>query len=152
MRPQCLHSDAGKRRGNDSAPRREDPLHSHQAAVDALRQIGDRCAVEPLIALIRNTKNPSIATVLGNFVDQRAVDALLTELAAIQQPRTGVGKERGWQDIAFYYLIRALGKLGDPRAIPLLEWIAEHETAPDLKGKSLSAMATRTPQRIHELQ
>lgn len=134
----------------DALVRALERRYVHQAAVEALGRIGDRRAVEPLIASMRRTKNPSIATVLGNFGDQRAVEPLLTELSAIQQPPPTAGNERRWQDIYFYYVIRALGKLGDPRAIPLLEWIAEHETSPALKGKSLSAIASRALERIHE--
>jgi HEAT repeat protein len=122
----------------------------HQAAVDALGQIGDRRAVVPLIDSMRLTKNPSITTVLGNFGDERAVEPLLAELAAVQQPRPDTGNERRWQEIYFYYLIRALGKLGDRRATPLLEWVCERETGPTLKGKSLADMATRALQRIEE--
>jgi hypothetical protein len=47
-------------------------------------------------------------------------------------------------------MIRALGKLGDPQAIPLLAWIAEQETAPVLNGKSLSNVAMRALERIQE--
>jgi HEAT repeat protein len=121
-----------------------------QAAVDALGRLGDRRAVEPLIAYMRRTKNPSGATVLGNFGDHRAVEPLLTELATIQEPRPTMGFDRTRQDIYFYYVIRALGKLGDSRAVPLLAWISDYETNPVLKGKSLSDMASRALQRIHE--
>jgi len=124
--------------------------HVQQQAVEALARLGDVRAVEPLIAAIRATKNPSIATVLGNLHDRRAVEPLLAELQTIQLPRPASARDRRWQDIYFYYVVRALGKLGDPRALPLLEWVREHETAPVLKGRSIGEMAAKALQHIQE--
>jgi HEAT repeat protein len=122
----------------------------HQAAVDALRDISDRRAAEPLIASMRVTKNASIAMALGNSGDPRAVQPLLIELAAMQRSRPEKGDERKRREIHFNYLIRALGKLGDPCAVPRLEWIAAHVTTPVLKRSSLSAVAKRALARIQE--
>jgi len=124
--------------------------HMHQQAVEALAQLGDVRAVEPLIAAMRTTKNPGIATVLAHLHDQRAVEPLLAELHTIQLPRPASARDRRWQDIYFYYVVRALGKLGDPRALPLLEWVRDHETAPVLKGHSIGEMAAKAIQRIQE--
>ncbi len=122
----------------------------HQDAVEALARLGDMRAVEPLIAALRTTKNPSIATVLGNLHDRRAVEPLLAEVQTMQLPRPASARDRRWQDIYFYYVVRALGKLGDPRALPLLEWVREHETAPVLKGRSIGEMAAKAIQHIQE--
>lgn len=42
-----------------------------------------------------------------------------------------------------YYAVRALGRLGDVRALPLLEYIRAHETQVVLKGKSIGDMAEK---------
>jgi HEAT repeat protein len=124
--------------------------HVHQQAVEALARLGDMRAVEPLIAALRTTKNPSVATVLGNLHDRWAVEPLLAELQTIQLPRPASARDRRWQGIYFYYVVRALGKLGDLRALPLLEWVREHETAPVLKGRSIGEMAAKAIQHIQE--
>jgi hypothetical protein len=63
--------------------------------------------VKLLIASMRVTKNPGIATALGNFGDPRTVQLLLVKLVAIQQPRPEKVNERRWRVIYLYYLIRA---------------------------------------------
>ncbi|HEY7833368.1 MAG TPA: HEAT repeat domain-containing protein [Ktedonobacterales bacterium] len=125
---------------------------THYQAVEALGKLADVRVVPALIAAMHAFKLPSAATVLGNFGDARAVEPLITELRAVQQPRPPehLDKSKRWDGIYFYYIIRALGKLGDPRALPILEWVREHQTEPVLKGKSLSDLATRAIQRIRE--
>src|SRR5260221_2754690 len=70
--------------------------HVHQQAVEALARLGDMRAVEPLIAALRTTKNPSVATVLGNLHDRRAVSALLAapQPILLSRPRPAPGPER----------------------------------------------------------
>lgn len=137
-------------------------------AMEALGRLGDRRAVEPLITTTRARHDPSGATILGSLGDRRAVEPLLEDLAALGAPHPDLydewsleeleafhhmraGPHRDgwpWQASYYYYAIRALGKLGDPRAVPLLEWIRDHETAPVLKGKSLADVAVKALERI----
>jgi HEAT repeat protein len=114
----------------------------------ALYDYGDRRAVPSLITIMRVRHDSSVATILGNFGDRRAVGPLLEDLETLRQPV--VPQPFGWTMSYYYYAIRALGKLGDPRAIPLLEWIRDHEREPLLKGKSLADMAEKALQRIAE--
>lgn len=118
-------------------------------AMEALGRLGDRRAVEPIIEATRELKDSSGATILGNLGDVRAVEPLLAELETLRTP--GFDPKHPsvpWQASYYYYIIRALGKLGDPRAVSLLEWVREHETAPVLKGKSLADVADKALQRI----
>lgn len=117
-------------------------------AIEALGRLGDRRAVEPIIAVTRERQIPSGATILGNLGDRRAVAPLLEDLEALRQP--GAESALFLNASYCYYAIRALGKLGDPRAIPLLEWISINETTPVLKGKSLADMAEKALKRIAE--
>lgn len=117
-------------------------------AVEALRDFGDRRAVPSLIAFMRARHDSSVATILGNFGDRRAVEPLLEHLEALRSPASE--QPFLWTTSYYYYAIRALGKLGDPRAIPLLEWIRDHETEPVLKGKSLADLAGKALQQIAE--
>jgi HEAT repeat protein len=120
-------------------------------AAQALGRLGDRRAVEPLITLLRAGQHPSTATILGNLGDRRAVGPLLDELKPLRRAPAGAAtlKAKG-PAIYYYYVIRALGKLRDPRAIPLLEWVCRHERTPVLKGKSLSDVAATALVRIAE--
>jgi HEAT repeat protein len=119
-------------------------------AIEALGRLGDRRAVEPLIAATRATRNPRGATILGNFGDQRAVVPLLAELEPLRlEAEPGHAMDR-WQAIYYYYVIRALGKLGDPQAVPLLQWIRDHEREPLLKRRSLGDVAAIALRRIAE--
>jgi HEAT repeat protein len=91
-------------------------------AAQALARLRDLRAVEPLIAVLHAYHHPSIATILGNLGDPRAVEPLLDELETLRRsPADFSEPETKSQAISYYYVVRALGKLQDPRAIPLLE-------------------------------
>ncbi len=137
-------------------------------AAQALGRLRDLRAVEPLIASLRAEHNPSTATILGNLGDRRAAEPLLDELEELRRSPAGMSKiqakweelrlspavlseiQAKWQAIYYYYVIRALGKLRDQRAKPLLKWVQIHEQTPVLKGKSLSDMAAKALARIAE--
>ena len=127
-------------------------------AAKALGQLGDARAVEPLMASLADddgATRTSALEALGRLGDQRAVEPLLAELEPLRRAPTVSGSAPAdpaarWLAIYRYYVIRALGKLGDPRAVSLLEWIRAHEHEPVLKGKSLGDMATVALRRIAE--
>ena len=120
--------------------------NTQRLAPKSLAKLGDDRAVEPLIGLLKQTYISYIATILGNLGDHRAVEPMIELLSADPDSR-----EYGNQNPSFrYYTVRALGKLGDLRALPLLEKIAEQETQPVLKGKSVSDMARIAIFRIKE--
>jgi HEAT repeat protein len=128
-------------------------MDTHLEVLVALGRLMDRRAVEPLIAATRKFHNPHGATILGNLGDLRAVEPLLAELESLRQWHANRGRSIGPFDgmsLYYYYLIRALGKLRDPRAVPLLEWVREHEHVPVLKGKNLADVAAKALQRIAE--
>jgi HEAT repeat protein len=121
-------------------------VDTQRLAIKALAKLGDNRAVEPLIDLLRRTYISHVATILGNMGDCRAVEPLIQLLSAEAD-----GKEYGNQNLSFrYYSVRALGKLGDLRALPLLEKIVEQETQPLLKRKSVSDMAKIAISRIQD--
>jgi HEAT repeat protein len=122
--------------------------HTRRHAIEALVTIGDPRAIEPFIHLLNTTHNPRVATILGNFGDRRAVEPLLTALQ--NRPSDDSHFQPGYQ-VFRYYAVRALGKLGDARALPLLEQILAQETEPVLKGKSVSDMAGKAIARIQTL-
>ena len=96
----------------------DDPEPSgRQAAASALQQIGDRVAIEPLIAALEDLANRRIAvyllSALGDFGDPRAVPVILDLL---QSESTDI----------VCFAASALGQIGDDRAFaPLLD-ILEH--------------------------
>jgi HEAT repeat protein len=109
-------------------------------AAEALAKLGDARMVEPLIRLFKEQRESSIATILGNFGDRRAVEPLIE---ALYDPDPSVR----------FYTGRALGKLGDKRALPILEWVREHDTQPildrkSIRGKSVSYAAGKAIERI----
>jgi HEAT repeat protein len=116
---------------------------ARMAAVKALARIGDRRAVEPLIQLLVADGIPSVATVLGNFGDRRAVAPMI---ALLEQPPGN--HPAPWQLSCRYYVARALGKLGDPRAVPVLERVRDQERQPAVKGRSVGDAAAKAIERI----
>ena len=98
--------------------------------------------IEQVLQRIITIHDARLATRLGNSGDIRAVDALL---CALQTPPLFPDVP---EPIFRYYAVRALGRLGDTRAIPLLEHIQAQEVAPVLKGRSISTMAQRAIERI----
>ena len=122
--------------------------NTQRLAPKSLAKLGDDRAVEPLTELLKQTYISYIATILGNLGDRRAVEPMIELLSADPDSR-----DYGNQNPSFrYYTVRALGKLGDPRALPLLEKIVEQETQPALKGKSVSDVARIAISRIKEKQ
>ena len=109
-------------------------------AIEALVKLRDERAVEPLIRVFRRNHDPSVATVLGNWGDRRAVDALIE---AMSDPYSHTR----------FYAARALGKLGDEHALPVLEWARHHDTEPitdseSIRGKSVSHVAAKAIEKI----
>jgi HEAT repeat protein len=113
------------------------------AAVKALARIGDRRAVEPLIQLLVMEAIPSVATVLGNFGDRRAVAPMI---ALLEQPPGD--QPAPLRQSCRYYMVRALGKLGDPRALPVLERVRDQEQQPAVKRRSVGDAAAKAIERI----
>ena len=109
--------------------------------IEALAKLHDDKALEPIIRLFEQTyHHPGLATVLGNWGDRRAVESLIR---AMSQPDSHVR----------FYAARALGKLGDERALPVLEWARDNDTTPitdtkSLRGKSVSYVAAKAIEKI----
>jgi|GEM_PF-5179748 len=113
--------------------------------VEALAELRDNKALVPIIQLFERTyHDPSLATVLGNWGDRRAVEPLIR---AMSQPDSHVR----------FYAARALGKLGDKRALPVLEGARDNDTTPitdtkSLRGKSVSYAAAKAIEKIKAAQ
>lgn len=122
--------------------------NTQRFAIESLAKFGDKRAVEPLIGLLKETYYARLATILGNLGDCRAVEPLLQTLKTNPDPK----KYNGHYPVYRYYAVRALGKLNDERALPLLKQIHEQDTQPVLKGKSVSDMAKVALSRIQERQ
>jgi HEAT repeat protein len=101
-------------------------------------------SIERLLQLVVTTHSAEIASEVGRSGDLRAVDALMIAL------QTAAEFDIPYEPIFRYYAVRALGRLGDARAEPLLESIAEQEREPILKGRSISDMARKAIEHIHK--
>ena len=113
-------------------------------AVEALAKLHDEKALAPLIRLFEEEYNPSLATVLGHWGDARAVEPLMKAMGC---PHSHVR----------FYAARALGNLGDDRAIPVLEWARDNDTTPitdtkSLHGKSVASAAGAAIEKIRATQ
>jgi HEAT repeat protein len=111
-------------------------------AVEALAQLHTDVALAALIDYFNHTQNASVATILGNWRDPRAVDALL---GAVQHPDSHVR----------FYSVRALGKIADARAIPTLEQVIVTDTSIGVfpgsrHGTSVSEAAKKALQQISD--
>jgi HEAT repeat protein len=86
-------------------------------AAEALGIIGDKAAVEPLMAALQgDRRNRSVvAAALGTLGDPRAVEPLIA------------GLQEGGHDWERQAIVQALGKLRDPRAADALVGVIEHE-------------------------
>jgi HEAT repeat protein len=109
-------------------------------AIESLVKLRDDRALDPLIHLFERKPTPSLATVLGNWGDRRAVEPLI---ATMTHPDQHVR----------FYVARALGKLGDSRALSVLEWARDHDTTPitdteSMRGKSVSYVAAKAIEKI----
>lgn len=98
--------------------------------------------LEQALQQVGKLHSAQLATYLGNSGDPRAVDALLEALQT--QPTFLTPHEPVFR----FYAVRALGKLGDIRALPLLMSIQKQETEPILQGRSIGDMAHIAIQRI----
>jgi HEAT repeat protein len=92
-------------------------------AATSLGQLGDALAVEPLIAVLKNSNHyfhsvvrSAAAVSLGQLKDRRAVDALLN---AVNDPIADPSTEA----------IRALVALGDPRTINALVEVVRNSSS-----------------------
>ncbi|HEY8599291.1 MAG TPA: HEAT repeat domain-containing protein [Thermomicrobiales bacterium] len=124
----------------------DDP-HIRPSVIRALRKLRDRRAVPALIQVLTIHRDPAAATALGNIGDVSAVSALL---ALVQPPIQQKAEVAERDSILRYYVVRALGKLGDSQALPTLLKLQAQETTPILKGKSVADMATIAIARIRE--
>ena len=109
-------------------------------AVEALVKLHDPRALEPLIQLFARKHWPDLATVLGHWGDRRAVEPLI---AAMDDPDSHVR----------FYTARALGRLGDERALSVLQRAVERDTEPitdtgSIQGKSVAYVAAKAIQAI----
>ena len=110
-------------------------------AAIALGKIGDARAVEPLISAMRHKDNRSYdddedrearmsaATALGKIADPKSLMPLIETLQG-----TLVN-----DDNVSWYIMEALGRLGDKRAIPVLENALEHWD-PDVRQEATKAL------------
>ena len=130
----------------------EDPHHDgHLPAVRALAEVGDPRAIEPLIAIINNSRlatRHELVRVLGAYDDVRVVFPLL-RLLHHDDARVQAAARQGLELIAdkhaygtlIEYLTHpdsqsrrqaaiALGEIGSPRAVRPLTRLAEGDTDP----------------------
>ena len=116
------------------------------ASAKALGNIGDKRAVDPLMAVFHQPPNlfgdrPAVAHALGQLHDARAVDLLI---AGVHDKENWVAIESAW----------ALGEIGDTRAVPALQQIVR-ETPPvgfsypvaDAATAALKKMSAQVPAR-----
>jgi HEAT repeat protein len=118
------------------------------AAAIALGKIGDRRAVEPLITAMRyrdegtyeddedNEARMSAATALGKIADPNSYAPLIETFQDALEKDVSLA----------WYIIDALGMLGDKRAIPILEEAVAHA---DIDVRKTAASALK---RIRERQ
>ena len=109
-------------------------------AVEALARMKEDRALIPIIERFEQSQDPSLATILGNWGDVRAVLPLIDAMTS-RSPRVR------------FYSARALGKIGDKRAIPVLKKASREDTKPltgakSFRGKSVSYVAARALSRI----
>lgn len=91
-------------------------------AAMALGEIGDKIATEPLIAVLEdNEVRGNAALALGQIGDSRAVEPV-RNLYRDNDPQVR------WS------VAKALGKLGEPSVLPILEWMVEYDKGSDPKG------------------
>ena len=117
------------------------------AAAQALKEIGDKRAVEPLIAVLLepyqlSSVREAVSQVLGEIKDPRAVEPLIAVLLepdqatsvreAVSQALCEIKDPRAVDPLVTFlpksWAVKALGKLGDRRAIKPLEQTLENES------------------------
>lgn len=104
-----------------------EPINVRKAAAEALGEIGDKCAVKPLIDLLKKKEvwwvRSAAAKALGEIVGKHAAelltDSTLTEaVEALIDTLKNEGEDPSLRAVA----AEVLGNIGDKRAIlPLLE-------------------------------
>jgi HEAT repeat protein len=120
-------------------------------AIDALTKLGDLRAVEPLIAIFQQESArfasskelfafnaEHAAQAVGDLGDRRAVEPLIAYLKDHRHIRWDIGS----------YVIEALGKIGDPAAMPALKWALRYDGDKILELKP----PTRSKYRIYEVK
>ena len=101
----------------------DDPTTRYQA-ISALVRLGDTRA-ERLLAMLDTEYDPRIANALAYLRERRAVEPLIAHLtAAVERLRGGGGAPR---DVGHHHAAGALGAIGDPRAVPVLIDMLEHD-------------------------
>lgn len=143
-----------------------------RVAVELLGQIGDRRAVEPLIAALRDENGDvrrTAAWYLGNMEDQRAVGPLIVmlrdedvDVCAAIRSLGRLGDARAVEPLVamlqdertdvVWQASDALGKLGDARAIPHLERVAREDARTTRYGGAVTDMARNAIKQIETAQ
>ncbi|MCA9905002.1 MAG: HEAT repeat domain-containing protein [Anaerolineae bacterium] len=117
-----------------------------RTAIMKLGMIGGEEALRILIYVVSNKHEDLIvrgraALMLGNMRDTRAVEPLIEALAA-----------PGYQTPLF--AAEALGKIGDPKAIPALEILlqSEHERYREVAGQALQRLQRKNDEQQQEVE
>lgn len=143
-----IRSETARALGNLGDLRAVGPLidalndyYAKGAAVEALAKLGALQAIEPIIRYFKNgvLRYASVATILGNFGDRQAVEPLIEALKS---------KDESLR----FYAAKALGKLGDPKALPALELMLQNDTGYNGGGRENKAAAAFAIQKIREKQ
>ena len=126
--------------------------------IDALRRLGDERALDDMQTLARRRDHGAIG-VLGAIGDDQPVDMLLDyadtpsdpELQQVALRAVGeIGSTEATEDVAQQLVAeeptvrsaaaRALGMIGDPRAIAPLETVLAEDDAPEVRGSAAWAL------------
>ncbi|MCL4248729.1 MAG: HEAT repeat domain-containing protein [Anaerolineae bacterium] len=117
-----------------------------RTAIMKLGMIGGEEALRTLIYVVSNKHEDLIvrgraAMMLGNLRDTRAVEPLIEALTA-----------PGYQTPLF--AAEALGKIGDPRAIPALEPLlqSEHDRYREVAGQALRRLQRKDDEQQQEIE
>jgi len=101
-------------------------------AIKALDTIHDRRAVEPLIACFERDHLPFLATILGKWGDRRALAPLIEAMEDDDA-------------LVRYYVARALGRLGDQGALPILTRAVVNDGGPvSVNGHIISGLGGKS--------
>ncbi len=126
--------------------------------VDALRRLGDERALDDMLALARRRDHGAIG-VLGAIGDAEPVDMLLDYVDTPSDPQLQqvslraigeIGSTEATEDVAQQLVAeeptvrsaaaRALGMIGDPRAVAPLETVLAEDEAPEVRGSAAWAL------------
>src|SRR5262245_50277573 len=114
-----------------------------EMAAQALGKLHELRAVVLLIDALQTgpaAMHYKIVQVLGELGDPRAIDPLIEIARTSDNPY--VRRKAA----------KALGKIGNKRALPVLRWMADHDTGATHKGKRVSSAARTAMQQIYQRQ